>query len=99
MKRLYPTYDVDQGYRQSSIYWTLPCDWSNVMILPCGTADYYRYLAQWSDSDTTLVVQQCDINQLAHPYLVVLHGIMHSCVALVLYVITALKHYIPYMQH
>ena len=23
-------------------------------ILPCGTADYYWYLAQWSDSDTTL---------------------------------------------
>ena len=43
---LYPTYDEDQSYCQG-----------NNIILPCGTADYYRYLtiylAQWSDSDTT----------------------------------------------
>ena len=42
---LYPTYDVDQVTARA-IY----------SILPCGTANYYRYLAQWSDSDTTLVV-------------------------------------------
>ena len=40
---LYPTYDVDQSYHQGN-------------ILPCGTANYYRYLAQWSDSNTTVVV-------------------------------------------
>ena len=75
------------------------------MILPCGTADYCRYLAQWSDSDTTLVVlsQQWGYKPVNTP-LLVLYGIMHSCVttykpsgfALVLYVVTALVHYIPY---
>ena len=71
-------------------------------IIPCGIADYYRYLAQWSDSIyTTLVVllQQWDTNQLLNTPLLVLYGIMHSCVtthspwalhALVLYVVTAL---------
>ena len=51
------------------------------MILPYGTADYYRYLAQWSDSDTTLVVllQQWGYKPVNTPPLV-LYGIMHSCV-------------------
>ena len=51
------------------------------------------YLAQWSDSDTTLVVllQQWGYKPV-NTTLLVLHGIVHF--ALVLYVVTALVHYI-----
>ena len=44
---LYPTYDVDQSYRRRQ--------GNNITIpdIALGIADYYRYLTQWSDSDTT----------------------------------------------
>ena len=44
---LYPTYDIDQSYRQG-----------NIRILDIAlwyTADYYRCLAQWSDSAPSAV--------------------------------------------
>ena len=76
------------------------------MILPCGTADYYRYLAQWSDSDTTLVVlsQQWGYKLVNTPLLysavwnnaLMRNHIQPSGFALVLYVVTALVHYISY---
>ena len=41
------------------------------VILPYVAANYYGYLAQWSNSDTTLVcvtIYCGDTNQLTHPY-------------------------------
>ena len=41
------------------------------MILPCGIANYYRYLAQWLNSDTTLVcviTVTVTVGIQTHPY-------------------------------
>ena len=54
---MYPTYDIDQikVATARAVYVILFCGSGNITTLPCGTANYYRYLAQWSNSDTTLV--------------------------------------------
>ena len=55
MRVLYPTYDVDQSNCacQGSILDIALWLQQYHDIAACGTADYYRCLAQWSASDTS----------------------------------------------
>ena len=53
---MYPIHDIDQikVATARAVYVILLCGSGNITTLPRGTANYYRYLAQWSNSDTTL---------------------------------------------
>ena len=61
------------------------CARGNYMILSYGTATYYRYLAQWSDSDTTLyVLQLCGYKPVEQPHALMRNHIQASGFTLVL---------------